>query len=64
MISNENLEAREILSIYRQKDVAEKAFHNIKDRLDARRLRVSSNYNGWKNICNIRVISNAIVYKK
>lgn len=42
LISNENLEAREILSIYRQKDVAEKAFHNIKDRLDARRLRVSS----------------------
>lgn len=42
LISNENLEVSEVLNIYRQKDVAEKAFHNIKDRLDTRRVRVSS----------------------
>ena len=30
------------LTIYRNKDVAEKAFDNVKDRLDMNRLRVSS----------------------
>ena len=42
LIGNETLNASQALAIYRNKDVAEKAFDNIKDRLDMRRLNVSS----------------------
>jgi transposase len=42
LIGNETLSADKALAIYRNKDVAEKAFDNIKDRLDMRRLNVSS----------------------
>lgn len=42
LIGNETLSASQSLTIYRNKDVAEKAFDNVKDRLDMRRLKVSS----------------------
>jgi transposase len=42
LIGNERLNPSQALSTYRNKDVAEKAFDNIKDRLDMRRLNVSS----------------------
>jgi transposase len=42
LLSNENLSAFNALKIYRKKDVVEKAFANIKDRLNMRRLNVSS----------------------
>ena len=42
LIGNETLSPSQALITYRNKDVAEKAFENIKDRLDMRRLNVSS----------------------
>ena len=42
MISNEVKDPIKALEIYRNKDLAEKAFGDIKERLGARRLRVSS----------------------
>lgn len=42
LIGNETLTASHALTVYRNKDVAEKAFDNVKDRLDMRRLNVSS----------------------
>jgi transposase len=42
LIGNETLSASQALTIYRNKDVVEKAFDNVKDRLDMRRLNVSS----------------------
>lgn len=42
LVSNEPLESDKALTIYRNKDLIEKAFGNIKERLDCRRLAVSS----------------------
>ena len=42
LISNELRDPAEALKIYRNKDLVEKAFNNIKERLDCRRLAVSS----------------------
>jgi transposase len=42
LITNEKMEAKEALHIYRNKDVVEKAFGNLKERLNLRRLLVSS----------------------
>ena len=42
LIGNESLSPNQALVTYRDKDVAEKAFENIKDRLNMRRLNVSS----------------------
>lgn len=42
LISNEKMEATTALHLYRMKDVVEKAFGNIKERLNMRRLLVSS----------------------
>lgn len=42
LLSNETLTARHALEIYRNKDVVEKAFGNLKERLNMRRLLVSS----------------------
>ena len=42
LISNELKDPAEVLKIYRNKDLVEKAFSNIKERLDCRRLAVSS----------------------
>jgi len=42
LISNELKDPAEALKIYRNKDLVEKAFSNIKERLDCRRLAVSS----------------------
>jgi transposase len=42
LISNELKDPAEALKIYQNKDLVEKAFSNIKDRLDCRRLAVSS----------------------
>jgi len=41
-LSNEIKDAVKALEIYRNKDLVEKAFHNLKDRLSFRRLAVSS----------------------
>jgi transposase len=41
-LSNEIKEAQEALEIYRNKDLVEKAFDNLKERLNLRRLAVSS----------------------
>ena len=42
LLSNEIKEAQEALEIYRNKDLVEKAFDNLKERLNLRRLVVSS----------------------
>ena len=42
LMSNEIKDPVEALSIYRNKDLVEKAFENLKDRLNLRRLAVSS----------------------
>jgi transposase len=42
LIGNEAIDANRALLIYRNKDIVEKAFDNVKDRLDMRRLNVSS----------------------
>ena len=42
LLSNEKMDAMTALQLYRNKDVVEKAFGNIKDRLNLRRLLVSS----------------------
>lgn len=42
LLSNTTHTPEEVLEIYSRKDVVEKGFHNIKDRLDMRRLRVST----------------------
>jgi transposase len=42
LITNETMDAPTALHIYRQKDVVEKAFGNIKERFNMRRLLVSS----------------------
>jgi len=42
LIGNDVMDAGKALSLYRNKDVVEKAFDNVKDRLDMRRLNVSS----------------------
>jgi transposase len=42
LIGNEAMDANRALLIYRNKDIVEKAFYNVKDRLDMRRLNVSS----------------------
>lgn len=42
LISNEKMDAFTALHLYRMKDVAEKAFGNLKERLNMRRLLVSS----------------------
>ena len=45
LISNETMNSIEALEIYRNKDVVEKAFGNLKERLNMRRLLVSSERN-------------------
>ena len=42
LLGNEVMDANRALLIYRNKDVVEKAFDNVKDRLDMRRMNVSS----------------------
>ncbi len=42
IVTNETMDARRALEIYRNKDVVEKAFGNLKERLNLRRLLVSS----------------------
>lgn len=42
IVSNDISDTWTALSMYRRRDVAEKAFHNLKDCLDVRRLRVAS----------------------
>ena len=42
LLSNEKMDSMTALQLYRNKDVVEKAFGNIKDRLNLRRLLVSS----------------------
>ncbi len=43
LISNDELEAKEALAVYREKDVVEKGFMRLKSSLDLSRLRVHSN---------------------
>jgi transposase len=42
LLSNETMDALSVLEIYRNKDVVEKAFGNLKERLSMRRMLVSS----------------------
>ena len=42
LLSNEKMDAMTALQLYRNKDIVEKAFGNIKDRFNLRRLLVSS----------------------
>jgi len=42
LLSNEVRDAIKALEIYRNKDLVEKAFHNLKERLNLRRMAVSS----------------------
>lgn len=42
LLSNSQMTNAQVLSHYRDKDQVEKAFMNLKDRLNMRRLRVSS----------------------
>ncbi len=43
LVSNDELEAREALAVYREKDVVEKSFMRLKNSLDLSRFRVHSN---------------------
>ena len=45
LLSNEKMDAMTALQVYRNKDVVEKAFGNLKERLNLRRLLVSSEQN-------------------
>jgi transposase len=45
LLSNEIREGKKALGIYRNKDVVEKAFYNLKNRLDMKRTAVSSSEN-------------------
>jgi len=42
LIGNDTIDASKALALYRNKDVVEKAFDNVKDRLDMKRMNVSS----------------------
>ena len=42
LLTNETMDAKKALTLYRNKDVAEKAFGNLKERLNMRRMLVSS----------------------
>jgi len=42
LLTNEKMDSITALKLYRNKDIIEKAFNNLKDRLDIRRLTVSS----------------------
>jgi hypothetical protein len=42
LIGNDTINTAQALTLYRNKDVVEKAFDNVKDRLDMRRMNVSS----------------------
>ena len=42
LLSNEIKDPYEALSLYRSKDIVEKAFGNLKERLNFRRMQVSS----------------------
>jgi transposase len=42
LIGNDTIDASQALLLYRNKDAVEKAFDNVKDRLDMRRMNVSS----------------------
>jgi transposase len=42
LVGNDTMDAGQALSLYRNKDIVEKAFDNVKDRLDMRRMIVSS----------------------
>lgn len=44
LLGNDTLSARDALDIYRRKDVVEKAFGNLKERLNMRRMAVSSEH--------------------
>jgi len=44
LLSNEKMDATKALQLYRNKDVVEKAFGNLKERLNMRRLLVSSEH--------------------
>jgi transposase len=44
LIGNDTMDAGQALSLYRNKDLVEKAFDNVKDRLDMRRMNVSSDF--------------------
>ena len=46
MLSNEVKDPFDALSLYRSKDITEKAFGNLKERLNFRRMQVSSALNG------------------
>jgi len=42
IVSNSSMKAKEAISLYRDKDIVEKAFDNLKNELDSKRLRVHS----------------------
>jgi len=42
IVSNSSMKAKEAISLYRDKDIVEKAFDNLKNELDVKRLRVHS----------------------
>ena len=44
MLTNEKMNATKALQLYRNKDVVEKAFGNLKERLSMRRMLVSSEH--------------------
>lgn len=66
LLSNEVKEPFEALSLYRSKDIVEKAFGNLKDRLNFRRMQVSSelSLNGKLFVEFIALIYLSFVKKK
>jgi len=66
LLSNEVKDPFEALSLYRSKDIAEKAFGNLKDRLNFRRMQVSSDFslNGKLFVEFIALIYLSYVKKK
>jgi transposase len=66
LLSNEVKDPFEALSLYRSKDVVEKGFGNLKDRLNFRRLQVSSELalNGKLSVGIVALIYLSYVKKK
>jgi hypothetical protein len=55
LLSNKIIDAVEVLEICRNKELAEKAFDNLKERLSLRRMAASSEQECRKKICSITV---------
>jgi transposase len=66
LVTNKDISAIEVLKIYRQKDIIEKVFDNLKDRLSIKRTEVHSDrsFNNKLFVCFIALIIISYIDKK